>query len=388
MNPFHPSFGAPPPKLVGRESVLVDYRRVFGDAPGHPGQATVVVGPRGAGKTVLLSEMEGAAKANGWLVASETAVPGLLGRLIHHRIPKLLESVDVDAVQKRLKSLGWAGASAGWETRERWPASEAFATPDVRGVIEIVTDVLGEYGTGLLITVDEFHAAERNELAELTAAIQHGFRERRLIAFAAAGLPEAVDESLLDDEVLTFIRRAERVDLEQLTDEDVMSGIRDPIEDAGREITAGALDQAVEATAGYAFMIQLVGYHMFDVHDRPTIGVDDAALGIPRAQERLGRLVLASALKPVVKNRPRQFEYLMAMTIDDGPSSTSTIAKRMGLSVDHAGQFRGALIDEQLIHKTKQGFVDFSLPFLREYLRDHGTKLSSAVGSPERGRFS
>ena len=37
----------------------------------------------------------------------------------------------------------------------------------------------------------------------------------------------------------------------------------------------------------------------------------------------------------------------------------------------YASQYRLRLIAAELIHPMRRGFVDFSLPYLREYLREH-----------------
>lgn len=64
------------------------------------------------------------------------------------------------------------------------------------------------HGTGLLITVDEVHSA-REDLRDLAATVQHLVHEDRDIALAMAGLPWAVSD-MLNDDVLTFLRRATR----------------------------------------------------------------------------------------------------------------------------------------------------------------------------------
>ncbi len=40
--------------------------------------------------------------------------------------------------------------------------------------------------------------------------------------------------------------------------------------------------------------------------------------------------------------------------------------------------YRNRLISAELIESTGHGYVDFTLPYLREYLRDHAASLVSA----------
>lgn len=65
----------------------------------------------------------------------------------------------------------------------------------------------------------------------------------------------------------------------------------------------------------------------------------------------------------------RTIDYLEAMSVDDGPSSTADIARRMGETMDYANIYRQRLLDEHVISSPARGTADFAIPFLREYLR-------------------
>lgn len=75
--------------------------------------------------------------------------------------------------------------------------------------------------------------------------------------------------------------------------------------------------------------------------------------------------------------------YLLAMAQDDGPSSTSTIAQRMGRDANYANIYRMRLLDAQVIKEAGHGYVDFAIPYLREYLREHAAyyRLNTSNGS-------
>ena len=75
-NPFTASFGVSPPLLVGRDAILAEFSAALADGPGASGRATLYTGARGSGKTVMLNAAEDLARAEGWLVVSETASPG------------------------------------------------------------------------------------------------------------------------------------------------------------------------------------------------------------------------------------------------------------------------------------------------------------------------
>ena len=59
------------------------------------------------------------------------------------------------------------------------------------------------------------------------------------------------------------------------------------------------------------------------------------------------------------------------MAKDDGPSRMKDIQQRLAIDVNFASQYRLRLIASELIESTGHGYVDFALPYLRDYLREH-----------------
>lgn len=198
--------------------------------------------------------------------------------------------------------------------------------------------------------------------------MQHAFREGHELAFAGAGLAASVSD-LVNDEVLTFLRRAERHALGSVQRTDVQRALREPILSAGRSIGGAALDVMVDGASGYPFLLQLVGAQTWRLHPAAAeITVEDATLGVTRARLRLGALIHEPALSaaPDIDKA-----FLLAMAHDDGPSKMADIQQRLNVDVNYASQYRLRLIAAELIHRTRHGYVDFALPYLREYLRDH-----------------
>jgi hypothetical protein len=363
-NPFTASFGVSPPLLVGRDGVLEEFVEALEDGPGASGRATLYTGARGSGKTVMLNAVEDRARERGWLVISETAAPGFVERITGQHLPRLLREFDPEAVGRRLSSVTAplnAGA-VGWQTIERHVAQAGL-----RNQLELLTDLLHRHQTGVLITLDEIHQNQIAELRELATTVQHAFREGREMAFVGAGLAASVSVVVSDD-VLTFLRRADRHSLGPVRRADVERGFREPIEAAGRAVSDRALAVMVDGAGGYPFMLQLVGAQSWRLHpDEPEITVDDAHEGVARAQRRLGALVHEPALADAT-DAGRNF--LRAMAHDDGPSKMADIRARLGVSDNYASQYRLRLIAAELIEPVRHGYVDFTLPYMREYLRE------------------
>ncbi len=247
---------------------------------------------------------------------------------------------------------------------------------DLRSQISSLTELLSENETGLLLTLDEVHKHQIDDLRAIAVAIQHAFREDREVAFVAAGLESSVSE-LLKGQVLTFLRRADKHHLGPVSANDVREALLKPIEESGKSVEPEALESMVNETGGYPFMIQLVGYHCWQKSGRnqDPITVQHVSEGLVRANRKLGSLVHEPSLNEASSTDK---SFLLAMSRDDGPSRMSDISSRLGVTKEYAGMYRNRLISAELIESTGHGYVDFTLPYLREYLRDHAASLVSA----------
>jgi len=366
-NPFTPSFGVSPPLLVGRDDVLDRFREALEDGPGSPGRATVYTGARGTGKTVMLNAVEDIAREAGWLVISETASPGFVQRLVTEHLPTLLSDHDPSATKSKMKGVTApvVGGSATWDTTDVHTAAAGL-----RNQMTLLCDLLAKHDTGLLVTLDELHREQPDELRELATTLQHLMREERSVAFVGAGLPAAVSEVLSDD-VLTFLRRADRYHLGPVPLTEVAKAIATPIKESRRTISEQLSNRAAAATAGYPFLIQLVGYDVWRLNPKvKDVSAADVETGITAAERRLGSLVVEPSLADL-SDVDRTF--LLAMAQDDGPSKMIDVARRLNVDGNYASQYRLRLLATELIESVGHGMVDFALPYVRVYLREHGS---------------
>lgn len=387
-NPFTASFGTSPPVLVGRDDILRDFADGLEEGPGAPERAVLFTGVRGVGKTVMLNAVEEIARAQGWLTVSTTALPGFVERMVSEDLPALLHKHHPRATKSRLTGASLAKA-AGFtrEVIDSYPY-----VPGLTALLSDLLDLLEPRGTGLLITVDEVHRNTSDELIRLGAVIQHLFREDRQIAIAMSGLPAAVSDLLSDEHPITFIRRAERYELGEVDPEDVRKGLMQPVVDEGRTWDPEALDLASQATGGYPFLIQLVGTYVWrGAQGAHVLSSDHARHGVARARRQIGQLVHQPALKDL-SSTDRSF--LVAMSVDDGPSRTRTVGERLGVAPNYVSVYRARLLDAGMIRDVGHGLIELQTPYLREYLREHaaslggsGLKLEAAVDAQGRLEF-
>jgi hypothetical protein len=348
---------------VGREAEVEAFRRALRNGPGDPARAMLLTGARGTGKTVLLNAIEAEASAKGWAVVSATMREGTVAQLTEAILPRLLNRHDPQAQRSRV-----VGGSAsvlgigGGVTRQVDDAHPVL--PDFRLNLEDLARVMAAKGQGVLLTVDEIQRGGITELRELLQAVQHCFRQGLEVAFAGAGLPHAVN-TVLNDDVLTFLRRSERFSLDLLDGEVVARAIREPVVAGGRTIEPEALARSVAAVDGYPFAVQLVGFHLWEADlGATTIDVAQADKAITAAQQRVAALVYEPMLSDLSAGDLR---FLRAMAQEPAAAANlSAIAARIGSSQN---QYRARLIAAELIEPADRGKLRFAIPGLRDHLQ-------------------
>lgn len=378
-NPFKATLGATPPLLVGREEVIRTFGFALDDGPGAHERVSLIIGPRGIGKTVLLNAFEAEAHERGWFVLSETATNGFVERLRNTVIRELAQH------RSRLKGLSLSilgfGGGVTWDTPAIIDSSYSLrnALDDFLEYKSALDRDARQEESGILITLDEMHHQRSTELIEFGVTIQHLVRESKNIAVAMAGIPSSIKPLLSgkrlereDPNPITFLRRAERVELGRVSDADVRKALEEPLTAVGTAWLPEALDHAVEACRGYPFMIQLVGQWAFREKEGNEITLEASRRGVERARRKLGQLVHEPALADL-SDVDRTFLLLMAR--DDGPTAMADLKVRMNRTDSYVSNYRRRLIDAEMITEAGRGKIDFALPYLRDYLRAHAASL-------------
>jgi hypothetical protein len=359
-NPFRPSAGATPPEIIGRKGLLDEFEYGLRLGSGAPGLLTIFTGARGIGKTVMLGEAHDAARQKGWAVIAETATEGFMGR-IGEAMRGLAEELGRGPQNRRITAIG----AAGFSITTQLPPERQVAW---RQLGEELLRILDDKRTGLVITVDEIHAADRSELAQLAASVQHFIQDRLPIGLVFAGLPAAVSD-LLNEGVATFLRRADKIDLHAAGIRDVERSFTSIFAAAGFQIAPGLIHRAAESTGGYPFLIQLVGYFLWREaeNNTGTVTATESERAITAAHRRNARTVIEAALSTA---SPKDLEFLRAMAQDDGPSVAGDIGERLQAKTNLVANYRSRLLAAGLIEPAGHGKIDFAIPGLRQHLRN------------------
>ena len=76
-NPFTPTFGTVPVFPAGRKYIMEDMKSAFENWETNPSISCLLIGPRGSGKTALLSMIADEARKQGWIVIHCSAEEGM-----------------------------------------------------------------------------------------------------------------------------------------------------------------------------------------------------------------------------------------------------------------------------------------------------------------------
>ena len=138
----------------------------------------------------------------------------------------------------------------------------------------------------MLVTIDEVQNASKEDVNRIAVAVQHLIREKKNIAFAFAGITSGVN-SLLAEGGPTFLCRAYLEELKEIPIDEVAASLGETIRQNGLEIRETELMRAAEATAGYAYLVQLVGYNVWRTAARrnegSVVSPEDVETGISNA---------------------------------------------------------------------------------------------------------
>ena len=355
-NPFTPNFGSVPVWMAGRTRVIGDLLGALDQGVGNPNLCTLLSGDRGSGKTALLTYVSDHAREHGWVSVDVSAEAGMLEDIVQRTIESAQGFVRSSTTKVTSISVP-ALFSASWE-------HTAGFEPNWRTRMNALLDQLALADLGLVITVDEVNP-EIGELVSLVSTYQHFVRERRNVALLMAGLPNNVS-SLLGNDDVSFLRRASRRRLGNVSQAEAEVALRRTIEFGGKGIEGGDLSVAAQSTLGYPYLMQLVGYHLWEASaGRDTISTDDVRDGVLIAKGEFEERVLESTCRALSDGDRR---FLVAMLPDEGESRIADIAARMGVTSNYASHYRRRLEEKGVVSTHRRGVVGVDLPLLKDYV--------------------
>ena len=356
---FHPTFGSRPAQIVGRDQVLELFLQGLDEPIGSRSRCILMTGQRGMGKTALLLEMNDLAESKGMVPALVTAYDGMNEEIIEtvQRNGAPFASGKERPIQGF--ELGALGFSVGLTFNDVTRENYGFRTK-----LTLLCDKLASASKGVLLLVDEVTNSEA--MRQLGITYQHLVGENKNIAIVMAGLPQSIS-SVLNDKVLTFLNRAEKVRLGPISIAEIRAYFAEAFRQEKINIADDLLDRAATETDGYPYLMQLIGYYLlrYAGEDRRIDG-RSISEAVRNAKKDLNENVFAPILSPLSE---WDLRFLHAMSEDDGPSSVSEIGKRIGKENSFLQPYRARLISSGIIESPKKGELVFAVPYLAQYLR-------------------
>lgn len=358
---FHPTFGSRPAQIVGRNKEIEQFLSGLQNPVGSRERCTFFIGQRGMGKTALLLELAEKAADYGYVVALVTAyedMPDEIIEIIQQKGQKYLPKERGRKVQG--VDAGAFGFSFGLTFSDEVTAQYGFRTK-----LSLLSDRLEEYDKGILILIDEAKTSEA--MRQIAVTYQHLIGEDKNIAIAMAGLPQAIS-GVLNDDVLTFLNRANKVHLEAIRNTEIRIYFKKAFEQMEISISEELLEEAVRATHGFPYLMQLIGYYMIQYADEKKM-ITRPILGsvLTASRKDMEENVFEPILKPLSEN---DVIFLKAMAQDEGASKSADIGERLGKGNSFVQPYRARLIEAGVIESPRKGYLEFAIPYLKEYLRN------------------
>lgn len=359
---FSPSFGNRPRQIVGRDELIEKLINGLESVPGSRERSIVVLGQRGAGKTVLLWELAGRARQLNYIVATPTiAFEGMLERVVEKIQDAGEEHVRQDSRHISGGNIGVLGFSAGLQFTE-----VAQETKSAEHKLHQLARKLNEYGKGLLILVDELQV-NSSDVKKLVIAYQEMVGAGLNVALIMAGLPGAVSATL-NDKVLTFLNRAQKVTLPPLAFSDVDAYFMQSFKELKIDIAPEFRRSATDAVNGSPYLLQLVGHNIV-TYSGDSGKVDEEILteAIDSAVRDFKNDICKTSLSAL---SDMDVSFLEAVAKLESPAKMSEVSNIIEKTADYTQKYRTRLIDAGIIEAPGRGMVSIAVPYLEDYLRD------------------
>ena len=381
-NPFAPGAGTPPPELAGRDELRAMLRiSLERTRLGRPSKSALLVGLRGAGKTVLLDRIRQDAETAGIHTVRVEApegrsLPAILAPQLRQALLRLstVETAKAYAIRGLRALAGFASKlkatyndiEVGFDfDTEPGLADNGDLEHDLQALLEQVGLAARAAGTAVALFVDELQYVEEAQLAALITAM-HRTEQRQLpIILVGAGLPQ------LRGQMGNAKSYAERLfdfpEIGPLPDDAARLAISRPIISEGASIDADAVDRILALTQGYAYFLQEWGSHTWRVAQQSPISTHDVEVANAQAIAALDESFFRVRFD---RCTPKEKRYLRAMAeLGAGPHRSGDIAACFGTKVSSLAPTRSSLIKKGMVWSPNHGDTAFTVPMFDAFMK-------------------
>jgi AAA ATPase domain len=381
LNPYAPGSGLRPPAMTGRDRELESFEVMIARTKNHlHNRGMILSGLRGVGKTVLLNSLMSRADEAGWFTVG---IEGQVGATGAEAVREELARELLIAARNRLRpsakkrfldavrtissfsaTIGISGATFGFE-RRAGRADSGRIEIDLKEMIEDIALSLKDDGVAFAIFIDEMQDLDKDLLVALVS-VQHAAGQRDwpfyIIGAGLPNLPAKLSEARSYAERLFNYRQ-----IGPLPTSASKRALEEPAAASSARFETEALNELVEAAAGYPYFIQEFGRSIWDLAPATPFTGEDARLAITLGREQLDAGFFPSRWERATKT---ERHYLRAMAEDgDEGSSTGAVAERLGLSQSTLGPVRAGLIAKGLVYSPGHGEITFTVPGMAAFIQ-------------------
>ena len=354
-NPFTVSFGREPINCIRRSDDSEEMICSAFTAAVPSQQVFMITGVRGSGKTVLLSKVKKYFdQEENWTTIGLNPEKDLLSELTAklYDVPNLKKSF-IDAKL----NLSLFGISVDFENV---PPVQSIST-----ALAEMMKIIQKKNKRLLIAVDE--VTDTKAMREFAGEFQILMREEYPVFLIMTGLFKNIYD-LQNEKTLTFLYRAPRIYLENLSETAIISSYK--------KIFGISTDQAqrmAKEVNGYAFAYQLYGFLSYEHPE--LIGTEEL---LQEYGEQLGEMVYEQIWKELSLKDKQILELLAGIHEDEIKTEDLIRLYRETYPSEKMTDklmsvYRLRLKRAGVISTNRFGYLKISLPRLAEYINEYGT---------------
>lgn len=339
-NPFRLDFGAKPklyiPRKDGEETIINTF--LSKEPSTH---LYMIIGARGMGKTVMMTSIsQKIDEMDKWIhidLSSDNTMVDFISELeakCKTKVPKINISVNIKTIQ-----IEFSSKEAQYST--------------IKVEINKILEKLKKNNIRVLITIDE--AVNSASMREFATYFQQCLRKEYPIFAIMTGLFKNI-RALENNKSLTFLRRAEKINLEPLDSYRVASEYKDTLK--------MKFDDAIEAAElidGYSYAFQMLGYLLFK---EEKMKIDSEI-----CSELKYALFEKSYDKIWEELSINEQNICIEISKAEQEAEASKIKAALKIDDNNFSTYRSTLIKGGvLLATTARGKLKFALPFFKEYI--------------------
>ena len=339
-NPFNLTFGKEPTHMIARYGQSGEIVDTF-ESIEPSQQVYMITGVRGSGKTVFMTSIAKTFKQReNWIVIELNSSGDLLkefaAKIFNER--SLSKAFETDGI-----NLSFWGI--GIDIKKSKPIT------DLETAIGRMLDRVVKSKKRILITIDE--VSNTKEMRYFAGAFQILVRHDYPLFLIMTGLYENINR-LQNEDNLTFLYRAPKIYLNALNIYRISESYEQLLSIDKDNATALA-----KMTKGYPFAFQVLGYFMYEKKC-------DLKRAVSESRLYLDEYVYD---KIWIELSEKEKDILAYIAIKES-IEVKKIKEDMNLKPNEFSVYRDRLIKKGLLDGSRRGILDFTLPFMDEYIKE------------------